>query len=375
MSRSIHDPWSLSDYRKMERRAWEFQRKHREQAEGEATQERKEAQERAYRHQRRFEIQREEETAERAAEAEARKEEAEAIAAEKQAKEEEIEWRYTPRARQKIAQLNEANQRVMSDPKFSEEDRAKWQQLYEQQMAGIRRSPMPRDPNAPTFKPGREPGETWQDDAGNWMSSPADGSPPKLILRWDQSREAKELELQGRLALEEKKVETARSTERRKYLRELRTEKISALDEFGEKIPGTERYRDPREVYDEMRRAFPEFGAPEGAPSPEPIEPEAPPAEPQVIAQAAPPQAEPAAPPAEPPVVQQAREIVRTRGVGTTAGRTFISRLKAVGAAKKLIKDWESEQRGQKKHTTEREYNKLASGATYFFHGQPMRKP
>ena len=149
----------------------------------------------------------------------------------------QFEYEFTTTQRNEIARLNEGDQ-IMDDPRFSDADRAEWQRMKAQKLAGITPKPRPVDPNKPVFQEGRAPGQEFQDQGGNWHMVQPDGT-TKMTLRRDQGQEAAAEKHQQAMELKELEVRTKRQdawlVAKQKLLQETVMEKVVG-GEDGEEI-------------------------------------------------------------------------------------------------------------------------------------------
>jgi hypothetical protein len=134
---------------------------------------------------------------------------------------EQFEFEYTTKQRQEIARLNNADELVKNDPRFSEQDRQQWNVDYAQKLAGITPRARPRDPNKQTFKEGRAPGDEFQDKGGNWHMVQSDGS-TKMTLRWDQGPEAAKMKYEAEQAKAELEIQIKEAAARQKRIDDVR---------------------------------------------------------------------------------------------------------------------------------------------------------
>lgn len=102
--------------------------------------------------------------------------------------EQQFDYQYTARQRQKIAQWNNAEQEIMSSQEFSENEKSAALRHIQLQRANMAPQATPIDPNAPQFEPGKEPGKNWVGDDGGVYTTTQAGE-PKLMQRYEQTRE------------------------------------------------------------------------------------------------------------------------------------------------------------------------------------------
>lgn len=149
---------------------------------------------------------------------------------------------YTARDRAQIAKNNDAKRRLWANPRFSQEEKIIGDRAITLNSMGITKSQIPPDPNEPQYRPGRAPGDEFQDQGGNWHIVQPDGS-TKMTLRWDQGPEAAQAKVEADRELKEIEV-------RAKLASESIDEKNKAGDVIGS------RYRTEREVDERMEAIF-----------------------------------------------------------------------------------------------------------------------
>lgn len=247
------------------------------------------------------------------------------------AKAEDQNWvtEFTPQQEQEIAGYETAVQRVKSGVIGGDiglEDGGRMVQVLNQKIGSYQKIRRPRRKGEPWYPEGRKPNDLFTEGLTTYVVQ-QDGT-PKLMVRPDQTPEYQQMKTQQALEEKQRQAEEKRALEVEKYMHDLRTEQIEVTS--GE--PGEEkvekRYRTSAEVYEATLRGYPELAPPMQAPSP-------------VFG-------------GEPGEVAQAREALRTRGIG----------LKARGEAKKMISAWEKAQ-GSNKRLKATEIGKLPPGTTY----------
>ena len=179
------------------------------------------------------------------------------------------EYRYSTQQRREIAQLNEADNRVQNDPRFSEGEKEQWRHASMAKRAGISPSAFPRDPEKFTFPEGQQVGqfyeengvlgsrkangETWQADWRKTQEGQTQIAQQRLgekQLEYQQKQEAKLFDLRAKLMT----VEVAAGTLGAKRL--LGPEEIEArmelMGNFAARGPG-EQVSVEQEYQDEKR--------------------------------------------------------------------------------------------------------------------------
>ncbi len=268
----------------------------------------------------------------------ARAQEAQATILEAEAaKAEDQNWvtEFTPQQEQEIAGYETAVQRVKSGVISGDvglEDGGRMVQALNQKIGSYQKIRRPRRKGEPFYEPGpdgesRGPGDSWEEGGGLITRDP-DGK-KRILFRPDQMPQAQREKAQQALEEKQRLAEEKRALEIEKYIRTLRTEQIETIikDAKGKESVG-KRYRTPAEVYEATLRGYPELAPPQQAPPP-------------VFG-------------GEPEEVTEAREALKTRGIG----------LKARGEAKKIIAAWEKVQGGNKRLTAI-EIGKLPPGTSY----------
>ncbi len=247
------------------------------------------------------------------------------------AKAEDQNWvtEFTPQQEQEIAGYETAVQRVKSGVISGDIgliDGGNMVQTLNQKIGSYQKIRRPRRKGEPWYPEGRKPNDIFTEGLTTYVVQP-DGS-PKLMVRPDQTPEYMERKTQ--LALEDKQqqAEEKRALEVEKYMRDLRTEQIEVTSGRPGEEKVEKRFRTPAEVYEATLRGYPELAPPMQAPPP-------------VFG-------------GEPEEVTQAKEALKTRGIG----------LKIRGEAKKMISAWEKAQKGNEKLTA-MEIEKLPPDTTY----------
>ena len=237
---------------------------------------------------------------------------------------------FTPQQEQEIAGYETAVQRVKSGVISGDiglEDGGSMVQTLNQKIGSYQKIRRPRRKGEPWYPEGRKPNDIFTEGLATYVVQ-QDGV-PKLLVRPDQTPEYQQMKTQQALEDKQRQSEEKRALEVEKYMRDLRTEQIETTikDTEGKESAG-KRFRTPAEVYEATLRGYPELAPPIQAPPP-------------VFG-------------GEPEQVTQAKEALKTRGIG----------LKTRSEAKKMISAWEKAQGGNKR-LTDTEIDKLPSGTIY----------
>ena len=166
-----------------------------------------------------------------------------------QLKEQGFDYEFTARQRQRIAQFNNAEQEIDSNPDFSEEEKLSMKRHLDLQRAGMAPKISPVDASQPQFPKGQDTFQSWENTSGGISTRKANGEEVELTEFAKTERGI------------ERAAQTKQLEERAKWRRELMTEQVSGFSESGRPTKEvrsvaeiTKFYRDERELEIEMNK-------------------------------------------------------------------------------------------------------------------------